>query len=456
MAPCLAAATPQNKYPVGEVRVAGRGALEILKILGAKRVDGTTDRQLDSYARAFTRTDRNRDGRHSKEEYIKNGRYMNTQAREGIFGAADNNADNFVSKLEYILNRTITDEAKAIVQRSDADKNGKVTRAEFVKGSAVEDKKLAGAVYDALDTTGDGVITFPEYLRVWGVWARPNFKAQEAALANRLTKLNENGKKNGGPPSVEQMFNIMDRNKDGKLTKAEFRGPTHIFTSADKDKNGMVTRAEMEASRGRTGRGAPNLGSRRRGPGRARTTFTKPHALDPALVKRGCNLVVSKNGREVPPQGRPIQEGYRLIRPDQPVEGHNRRAYAEVFSIMAPIRDALIYRLETTSPTKWKKLTAILDKNHIKIRQWLKGPTPRDNYYSSQGIFEHLRSTYAGKIPAGSVPGNTYARRDYHAMMKYLEETELELKFRTFSADFDFTNPAGVNSRPQPVKDLIR
>ena len=165
--------------------------------------------------------------------------------------------------------------------------------------------------------------------------------------------------------------------------------------------------------------------------------------------------MVDKDGRKVAPQGRPIQEGYRLIRTDQPVEDHNTRAYAKVFSITAPIRDALIYRLDKTSPAQWKTLTAILAKNSIKTRQWLKGPTPRDNYYSSQGIFEHLKSTYAGKIPANAVPGNIYADRDYHSMMKYLDETELELKIKTFSSDFDFTNPEGVDPRPDSVKGLV-
>jgi hypothetical protein len=122
---------------------------------------------------------------------------------------------------------------------------------------------------------------------------------------------------------------------------------------------------------------------------------------------------------------------------------------------MAPIRDALIHHLDTTSPAQWRQFTSILEKNDIKTRQWLKGPTPRDNYYSSRGIFEHLRSTYTGKTPSGTVPGNIYADRDYHAMMKYLDEAELALKCRTFSPDFDFTNPEGVNPCPRPGQGLI-
>ena len=117
------------------------------------------------------------------------------------------------------------------------------------------------------------------------------------------------------------MFQVMDHDQNGELSKAEFRGPPHVFTAADKDENGRVTRVEMEAFRARTGKGGPG-GSSRRGPGRERTKFTTPHALDPAIVKEGHNRVVDSDGNEVPPQGRPIQQGYRLIRLDRFVDDH--------------------------------------------------------------------------------------------------------------------------------------
>ncbi|MDP7559724.1 MAG: hypothetical protein QF745_04210 [Planctomycetota bacterium] len=167
--------------------------------------------------------------------------------------------------------------------------------------------------------------------------------------------------------------------------------------------------------------------------------FTIPHALDPALVKEGYNLVVDKNGNEVLPQGRPFQEGYKLTKTTVTVKSHNKRAYAKVFAIMAPMRDALIFNVKTTTRDEWLKMTAILEKNKIKTKQWLGGPTPRDNYYSSKGIFGYLKNNGP----------------DYHPMMKYLEEAELELKSRVFSKDFDFTNPQGVNPYPDPGQGLI-
>jgi hypothetical protein len=178
-----------RKCPADKVMVGGRDVLEILKMMDARR--DTTDKQLASYSRHFDSCDSNGDGKHSKKEYIEDGKFMTPQARRGIFGAADNNADGVVTRVEYLLNRIITDEAKGIVQRTDADRNGKIVKAEFVSGSPLKDKHLAAAVFDALDTNGDGTTMIPEYLRVWGTWARPNYKAQEAAIAARLATLSK-------------------------------------------------------------------------------------------------------------------------------------------------------------------------------------------------------------------------------------------------------------------------
>jgi hypothetical protein len=388
-APARDAAKPKSRYTGGKIEIAGRNILDILKMLGAKRGDGVSDKQLTAYVSHFNRSDPNRDGKHSKKEYIEDGKFMTPQARRGIFGAADSNADGVVTRVEYVLNRIITDEAKGIVQRTDADRNGKIARAEFVSGSPLKDKPLAGAVFDALDSNSDGATTIPEYLRVWGKWARPNYKDQEAKIAARLAKL-------------------------GRGDRPTERRPDH-----------------------------------------KRKEFTKPCAANPKAIKDGYNLVVDSIGIEVPPQGRPFQQGYRLIQVARKIEDRNRRAYAKVFTIMAPIRNALMFRLDKTTPGRWKKLTAILTRNDIKTKQSLKGPTPQDNYYSSEGIFKHLKGTYAGKIPADTAPVNTYSDADYHAMMKYLDEAELQLKGRTFSADFDFTNPEGKNPFPTPGKGLI-
>lgn len=257
---------PAESIVIGGVDIEG-----VLTLLGARRELGVSDDQLRDYASHFDRSDPDGDRKQTRAEYVDGGVYITSQARAGIFGATDNNADGIMTKVEYVLNRCITDEAKAIVQRTDADRGGEVTRDEFVAGSPIKDETLGGAVFDALDTSGDGVLTVPEYLRVWGGWARPNYMEQEAALAHRLANLAdrsggvEGGRPAGGPPSVEWVFEAMDRDRDGTLTKAEFRGPVQVFLSADTDEDGEVTRAEMEAFRARDPRRGPAIS--RPGPG---------------------------------------------------------------------------------------------------------------------------------------------------------------------------------------------
>ena len=192
-------------------------------MLGAKRKEDGSRRRPVAGLREATSTGptRIKDGRHTRAEYVERWRlYDAPGAGRASFGATDNNADGIATRTEYVLNRVITDEAKGIVQRTDADQDGRVTRVEFVEGSPIKDKAMSRAVFDALDTSGDGVITIPEYLRVWGGWARPNYKAQEATLAARLAKLSQdsdsrhrlaNASRVADPPAGRRASSICSR-----------------------------------------------------------------------------------------------------------------------------------------------------------------------------------------------------------------------------------------------------
>ena len=151
------------------------------------------------------------------------------------------------------------------------------------------------------------------------------------------------------------------------------------------------------------------------------------HRVDPNIVTLGQNVVLSETGTVQPPQGRPIQEGWTLGRSTESITDHNEREYARIASYMMPIRDAIICDLDKASLTLWQTLTAILRLNNVKTVQDLSG-TPQDQVYSNDGIYEHL----------------TKDGPDQNAMMKYLEEAELELKCLAF-INFDFTNPEGAN-----------
>ena len=155
-----------------KILIGGKTPRQVLTLMNYQGILGLIDRQWNSYRWVFTRLDANRDGRHSKQEYIVNGAHMNEQARQGIFRASDSNQDGFVSEAEYVENRMITDEAKLIFEAMDSNRNGRLTRAEFMASKRVRDPKLAEAIFKALDTNNNGELVIPEYLRVWGQWAR--------------------------------------------------------------------------------------------------------------------------------------------------------------------------------------------------------------------------------------------------------------------------------------------
>ncbi len=154
------------------LRIGGHTPEQILAMLGAKGRDAVTDSELVMYRRIFGFIDANGDGQHFKKEFVDDGRYLTRAAREGIFRAADSNGDGIVSEEEYIDNRLITDEAKRIYEEMDANDDGKLTKEEFVARGKIKDEDLAEAVFEALDSDGSGELVVPEYLRVWGRWAR--------------------------------------------------------------------------------------------------------------------------------------------------------------------------------------------------------------------------------------------------------------------------------------------
>jgi hypothetical protein len=158
--------------PATGERIAGYTPRQIVAMFGARLREGVSDRQVASYRRVFGFGDTNRDGRHSKREYIDEGRYMTRQARQGIFRAADVDKDGFVSRVEYVNNRIITDEAKEIFDDMNTGSDRRLTLDEMLDSGMLADEDLARQVFKALDTDGNGTLVIPEYLRVWGRWAR--------------------------------------------------------------------------------------------------------------------------------------------------------------------------------------------------------------------------------------------------------------------------------------------
>jgi len=258
-------AQPPSPARSAPLKVRDVPVADILQRLGAKLEQGSEAREIDGYSSHFDRMDTNRDGKHTRAEYVDKGGYMTPQARAGIFRAADGNADGVVTKAEYVLNRIITDEAKAIVQAMDDDEDGLVERAEFVKHAAklLSDRDLAEQVFAALDVNADGGIPIPEYLRVWGQWARAGRKSADQRIAARRSV---EGKVQQAPENcpacamgltAEFVFNRLDVNEDKIVTVTEFRRSPGMddeekageaVSRIDKDGNGTLTWEEFETA----------------------------------------------------------------------------------------------------------------------------------------------------------------------------------------------------------------
>lgn len=54
-------------------------------------------------------------------------------------------------------------------------------------------------------------------------------------------------KEGNGPPSIENLFKQMDADKDGKLSKAEVKGPLkEDFDKVDANEDGYLSKEEIE------------------------------------------------------------------------------------------------------------------------------------------------------------------------------------------------------------------
>lgn len=219
----------------GEPKSPGTKAL---KQLGAQMEEGVTAKQLLSYEQHFDRVDADNDGRHSREEYIVNGQYMTRESRQGIFRAADGNGDGFVTRAEYALNRIITDEAKEIIQRMDVNRDGTVSRNEFLKSGVARDEQLSAEIFKALDTNQDGKLLIPEYLKVWGRWAR----ADQASAEHRMAAL-RNRFESDRIDSI--LLLVLDIDGNGVLDKTEIQRASASLAKLDIDRDGIISRNEL-------------------------------------------------------------------------------------------------------------------------------------------------------------------------------------------------------------------
>lgn len=102
---------------------------------------------------------------------------------------------------------------------ADADRNGRITRAEVIAERA--------ARFPSLDRNRDGAIS----------------KEDLSGIA---------GFAPGASRQLEQLKALADANRDGRVTRAEFQAaPMPVFNAVDSNRDGVVDRAELAAARRR-------------------------------------------------------------------------------------------------------------------------------------------------------------------------------------------------------------
>jgi hypothetical protein len=108
------------------------------------------------------------------------------------------------------------------IEHADANKDGKVTRQEYIDARAAQ--------FARMDRNGDGVVDETDSRE----------RADQSAVGKRV---------------AAAMRGRIDTNSDGKISKDEFvNAPTMLFDKFDADKNGELDAKELEAARGAAAR----------------------------------------------------------------------------------------------------------------------------------------------------------------------------------------------------------
>jgi len=178
---------------------------------------------------SFNRADRNNDSRVTVDEYVNSPQAGSTDTRfqaldrnrNGVvnrnewvgeslpFDVVDRNRDNRITADEYV-NQTAGGEPERRFAVLDRNRNGVVNRGEW-RGETMN--------FDAVDRNGDNRVTLEEYV----------------SMANYGSGTGAN--------DLETRFVQFDRNRDGVLSRGEWRDTTD-FRRADRNNNGMVTLRE--------------------------------------------------------------------------------------------------------------------------------------------------------------------------------------------------------------------
>ncbi|RJF86176.1 EF-hand domain-containing protein [Sphingomonas cavernae] len=152
--------------------------------------------------------------------------------RGGGMHGADTNNDGTVTRAE------LTASLDQRFARLDTNGDGQITQAE----RDAQHKARADARFKALDADGNGQVSRAEYDAA--------HEKRQAQRAERGEKTGERGEGRRWHRGGRGTGGMMDANKDGTVTKAEFQSRAlAMFDRADANKDSQVTQQERDAAR---------------------------------------------------------------------------------------------------------------------------------------------------------------------------------------------------------------
>jgi Ca2+-binding EF-hand superfamily protein len=243
---------------LGDTDKNGRLELAELRALGEKARRSGLFPNLTPQQR-FQMLDKNGDGKVTRDEFPGN---------PDVFDRIDSDKDGLLSISEVTQappgagGGMVPTLLRERLRAMDTDGDGKITRGEF---------QGPQAIFDRLDVNKDGVLNRDDNPAATTEPEKAQVKKKAAAAKNAPPQ--------AGAGRFGPMFQAMDKDGDGKLSRAEFQGREANFDRLDLNKDGVLEPSELNRAVTK-GAGQRFPAMDKDGDGKlSRTEFTGPPAL---------------------------------------------------------------------------------------------------------------------------------------------------------------------------------